>query len=85
MKLFHLLSAQILAATPTLGQTASLITAVQRVSLVDRSKAIGLSTWRIGLIGTSHYHFDQVGQAADFPGAKLLIATERPSPVIEFA
>ena len=28
---------------------------------------------QIGLIGISHYHFDHVGQAADFPRAKLMI------------
>jgi len=28
---------------------------------------------QIALVGISHYHFDHVGQAADFPQAKLLI------------
>jgi N-acyl homoserine lactone hydrolase len=34
---------------------------------------IGVKPEAIGLVGISHYHFDHVGQAADFPKAKLLM------------
>ncbi|NBS24004.1 MAG: N-acyl homoserine lactonase family protein [Altererythrobacter sp.] len=34
---------------------------------------LGLSNDEIDLLGISHYHFDHVGQAADFPSAKLVI------------
>lgn len=34
---------------------------------------IGVKAEQIGLIGISHNHFDHVGQAASFPGARLLI------------
>ena len=39
----------------------------------DQLKQIGIDGSRIGTIGISHYHFDHVGQAADFPKARLLI------------
>lgn len=34
---------------------------------------IGVKPEAISIVGISHYHFDHVGQAADFPRAKLLM------------
>jgi glyoxylase-like metal-dependent hydrolase (beta-lactamase superfamily II) len=34
---------------------------------------IGVTPDAIGIVGISHYHFDHIGQAADFPKAKLLM------------
>jgi glyoxylase-like metal-dependent hydrolase (beta-lactamase superfamily II) len=36
-------------------------------------RRIGVSPDRISIVGISHYHFDHVGQAADFPKATLMI------------
>jgi len=42
-------------------------------TVVDQLARIGIQPAQISLIGISHYHFDHIGQAADFPQAKLLI------------
>ena len=42
------------------------------ITIVDQLAKLGLKSSDIGMIGISHYHFDHTGQAADFPGAKLL-------------
>ncbi|OQM76972.1 N-acyl homoserine lactonase family protein [Manganibacter manganicus] len=42
-------------------------------TLPEQLKQIGVAPQRIAIIGISHYHFDHIGQAADFPKAKLLI------------
>jgi glyoxylase-like metal-dependent hydrolase (beta-lactamase superfamily II) len=42
-------------------------------SLVDQLKQIGIGPDRIEIVGISHFHADHIGQAAHFPGAKLLI------------
>lgn len=42
-------------------------------TIVEQLAQLGIRPEQIGLIGISHYHFDHSGQAADFPGAKLLI------------
>lgn len=39
----------------------------------DQLKEIAVKPEAVGLIGISHYHFDHVGQAADFPKARLMI------------
>ncbi|PLP58091.1 MBL fold metallo-hydrolase [Mesorhizobium loti] len=39
----------------------------------DQLKEIAIKPEAIRLIGISHYHFDHVGQAADFPKARLMI------------
>lgn len=44
-----------------------------RRTIVEQLAEIGVKPEQIGLIGISHYHFDHVGQAADFPNAKLMI------------
>jgi glyoxylase-like metal-dependent hydrolase (beta-lactamase superfamily II) len=42
-------------------------------TLPDQLKEIGVGPEKIEKIGISHYHFDHVGQAADFPAATLMI------------
>ncbi|MFN3389286.1 MAG: N-acyl homoserine lactonase family protein [Allosphingosinicella sp.] len=44
-----------------------------RRSLVDQLAEIGVKPEQIETIGISHWHFDHVGQAGRFPGAKLLM------------
>lgn len=50
------------AMSPTLAET-----------LPAQLQKIGVKPDDIGIVGISHYHFDHIGQAADFPRAKLLI------------
>lgn len=42
-------------------------------TVVDQLAKIGVGPAQISMIGISHYHLDHIGQAADFPQAKLLI------------
>ena len=49
------------------------ITLKDRVT--DQLKRIGVAPSSINYVGISHYHDDHTGQAADFPGATLLIGT----------
>jgi len=42
-------------------------------TLPDQLQAIGVTPAEIAIIGISHYHFDHLSQAADFPQAKLMI------------
>ena len=42
-------------------------------TVIDQLASIGVKPAQISMIGISHYHFDHIGQAADFPQAKLLI------------
>ena len=42
-------------------------------SIRDQLRDVGVRPEQIGTIGISHWHFDHVGQAAHFPGAKLVI------------
>jgi N-acyl homoserine lactone hydrolase len=44
-----------------------------RISIVDQLAQLGVKPHQIAIVGISHYHFDHVGQAADFSAAKLLI------------
>jgi len=44
-----------------------------RKTIVEQLAELGIKPEQIGLIGISHYHFDHIGQAADFPKAKLII------------
>ncbi|HLL32002.1 MAG TPA: N-acyl homoserine lactonase family protein [Allosphingosinicella sp.] len=41
--------------------------------IVDQLARIGVKPGQIEIIGISHYHLDHLGQAADFPKAKLVI------------
>jgi glyoxylase-like metal-dependent hydrolase (beta-lactamase superfamily II) len=50
------------AMNPTLAQT-----------IPAQLEKIGVQPEKISTVGISHYHFDHVGQAADFPKAGLLI------------
>lgn len=49
------------------------ITLKERVS--EQLKRIGLAPSNINYVGISHYHDDHTGQAADFPGATLLLGS----------
>jgi N-acyl homoserine lactone hydrolase len=42
-------------------------------TIVEQLAQLGIKPEQIGLVGVSHYHPDHIGQAADFPNAKLLI------------
>jgi glyoxylase-like metal-dependent hydrolase (beta-lactamase superfamily II) len=42
-------------------------------TIVEQLADLGVKPEQIGLIGISHYHGDHIGQAADFPKAKLVI------------
>jgi N-acyl homoserine lactone hydrolase len=43
------------------------------VTIVDQLKRAGVSAAQISIVGISHYHYDHTGQAARFPGAKVLM------------
>lgn len=43
--------------------------------VTEQLKRIGVSSANVNFVGISHYHDDHTGQAADFPGATLLIGT----------
>ena len=42
-------------------------------TLAEQLETLGVKPEQIAQVGISHYHFDHVGQAAEFPKAKLLI------------
>ena len=42
-------------------------------TLAEQLQAIGVTPAEIAIVGISHYHFDHLGQAADFPQARLMI------------
>lgn len=57
------------------GQTVdmgALVVTVDR-TIVQQLAVLGLKPADINIVGISHKHGDHVGQAADFPGAKLLV------------
>lgn len=45
-------------------------------SVVDQLAQIGVKPKQVTRVGISHYHFDHVGQAAEFAHATLLIGKE---------
>jgi N-acyl homoserine lactone hydrolase len=49
------------------------IDGVLTVTIIDQLAKLGLKPDQIAIIGISHEHSDHTGQAADFPGAKLLL------------
>ena len=49
------------------------LVATLRVTIPEQLAKIGLKPSDINIVGISHMHGDHTGQAADFPGAKLLI------------
>ncbi len=42
-------------------------------TIAEQLAKLGVKPAQIAIVGVSHYHFDHVGQAAEFPGATLLI------------
>lgn len=42
-------------------------------TIKDQLTEIGVAPGKIGIVGISHNHFDHVGQATDFPDARMLI------------
>lgn len=58
-------------AGQTMDTPAQTITLKRRIA--DQLREIGVAPEQIEILGISHYHLDHVGQAADFPGAKLVI------------
>lgn len=49
------------------------MSATVRKSLVEQLAELGIKPEDIDVIGISHFHFDHIGQLADFPAAKLHI------------
>ncbi len=58
------------------SQQAGSLTMSLSSRLTDQLARIGIRPEQIGILGISHYHFDHVGQASDFPQARLLIGRE---------
>ncbi|HYE44898.1 MAG TPA: N-acyl homoserine lactonase family protein [Caulobacter sp.] len=54
-------------------QTTPQQTMSLRISIRDQLAQIGVKPEQIEFLGISHYHLDHIGQAADFPGARLVI------------
>jgi N-acyl homoserine lactone hydrolase len=46
------------------------------VAITGQLEQLGVSASQIRYIAVSHYHFDHIGQAAEFPDATLLIGAE---------
>jgi glyoxylase-like metal-dependent hydrolase (beta-lactamase superfamily II) len=44
-----------------------------RSTVVEQLAELGVKPSDISIVGVSHYHYDHVGQAADFPNATLMI------------
>jgi N-acyl homoserine lactone hydrolase len=42
-------------------------------TIPEQLAKLGISPSQVSIVGISHYHFDHVGQAADFPAATLMI------------
>lgn len=62
-----------LAGKPAASEWVFTISLKKRV--VDQLAALKLKPTDITHVGISHYHDDHTGQAADFPGATLLVGT----------
>lgn len=56
----------------TLSEGAEESTAL-KTSIVDQLAALKLAPADIAIVGISHRHFDHIGQASDFPQARLLL------------
>jgi len=63
-----------LAGQPEGGQEPFRISLRTRIR--DQLRRMGVRPEQISFVGISHHHFDHTGQAADFPGATLLIGDE---------
>lgn len=55
-----------------LSESAPMSATVSK-TVVEQLATLGVSPADISMIGISHYHFDHIGQAGDFPQATLLI------------
>ena len=62
-----------LAGQPAASEWVFTISLKQRV--VDQLARLNLKPADINFVGISHYHDDHTGQAADFPGATLLVGS----------
>ena len=62
-----------LAGKPAASEWVFTISLKQRV--VDQLARLNLKPADINFVGISHYHDDHTGQAADFPGATLLVGS----------
>jgi N-acyl homoserine lactone hydrolase len=49
------------------------MTVTLRTRIVDQLARIGVRPEQVNMVGISHYHGDHIGQARDFPNARLLI------------
>lgn len=52
------------------------LTNAEAPRITDQLKEIGVAPRQVRYLGISHFHFDHLGQAADFPDATLLIGAE---------
>jgi glyoxylase-like metal-dependent hydrolase (beta-lactamase superfamily II) len=64
-------SAQLVGQSATSGP----FTMTLRASLRDQLARISVRPEQVSFVGISHYHDDHTGQAADFPGATLLVGS----------
>ena len=55
------------------AQTGGVFTIALKERVVDQLARLGLKPADVDYVGISHYHDDHTGQAADFPGATLLM------------
>ena len=52
------------------------LSATLHMTIIAQLSRLGVRPDQVGRIGISHYHFDHVGQAAEFPHARLLVGAE---------
>lgn len=53
--------------------TTSAMSPTLSTTIIAQLARVGVKPAQIGRVGISHYHFDHIGQAKDFPAATLLI------------
>lgn len=60
------------------GKTTDAGFAIMKLNktVVEQLGEIGVKPEQVDMVGISHFHSDHIGQAANFPGATLLIGTE---------
>jgi N-acyl homoserine lactone hydrolase len=73
---YMLWDAGIPAATADHPMSTPELRATLHSSITAQLAALGMRPDQIGRLGISHYHFDHIGQAADFPHARLLMGAE---------
>lgn len=57
------------------AETSGVFTMSLKKRIVEQLAKLGLKPTDVDFVGISHYHDDHTGQAADFPGATLLIGS----------